>query len=99
MKKSELQLKLEKKFDYLPKQEVERTLEKILQFFSSNLAKGNRIELRDFGTFILRLRKERMGRNPATGEQIKIEKKYFVHFKPGKKLKELICTIKLSITF
>ena len=90
MKKSELQLKLEKKFDYLPRQEVERTLEKILQFFSSNLAKGNRIELRDFGTFILKLRKERVGRNPATGEQIKIGQKYFVHFKPGKKLKEII---------
>ena len=37
-----------------------------------------------------KLRKERIGRNPATGEQIKIGQKYFVHFKPGKKLKELI---------
>ena len=53
MKKSDLLAELEKKFDYLPKREVERTLEKILQFFSSNLAKGNRIELRDFGTFVL----------------------------------------------
>ena len=90
MKKSDLQSELEKKFDYLPKREVERTLEKILQLFSSNLAKGNRIELRDFGTFIIKLRKARTGRNPATGEQIKINQKYFVHFKPGKKLKEAI---------
>jgi integration host factor subunit beta len=90
MKKSDLQSELEKKFDYLPKREVERTLEKILQLFSSNLAKGNRIELRDFGTFILKLRKARTGRNPATGEQIKINQKYFVHFKPGKRLKEVI---------
>tara|TARA_B100001559_G_C16428134_1_gene588512 strand:- start:11 stop:292 length:282 start_codon:yes stop_codon:yes gene_type:complete len=90
MKKSDLLVELEKKFDYLPKREVERTLEKILQFLSSNLSKGNRIELRDFGTFILKLRKERLGRNPATGEQIKIGQKYFVHYKPGKKLKELI---------
>ena len=79
MKKSDLLAKLEKKFDYLPKREVERTLEKILQF-SSNLTKGNRIELRDFGTFSLKLRKERIGRNPATGEQIDINEKYFVHF-------------------
>ena len=52
MKKSELQLKLEKKFDYLPRQEVERTLEKILQFFSTGLSKGKRVEIRDFGTFL-----------------------------------------------
>jgi len=90
MKKSDLLVELEKKFDYLPKREVERTLEKILHFFSSNLAKGNRIELRDFGTFALKLRKARVGRNPATGEQIEIDQKYFVHFKPGKKLKEII---------
>mgnify|MGYP001176135687 FL=1 len=90
MKKSDLLSELEKKFDYLPKREVERTLEKILQLFSSNLAKGNRIELRDFGTFIIKLRKARTGRNPATGEQIKINQKYFVHFKPGKRLKEVI---------
>ena len=90
MKKSDLLVELEKKFDYLPKREVERTLEKILQFLSSNLSKGNRIELRDFGTFIIKLRKERLGRNPATGEKIKIGQKHFVHFKPGKKLKELI---------
>ena len=88
MKKSDLLSELEKKFDYLPKREVERTLEKILQLFSSNLAKGNRIELRDFGTFMLKLRKARLGRNPATGEKIEISEKYFVHFKAGKKLKE-----------
>ena len=57
MKKSDLQSKLELKFDYLPKREVERTLDKILQFFSANLAKGNRIEIRDFGTFSLRVEK------------------------------------------
>ncbi|MAI59894.1 MAG: integration host factor subunit beta [Rickettsiales bacterium] len=90
MKKSDLQSELEKKFDYIPKREVERTLEKILQLFSSTLAKGNRIELRDFGTFIVKHRKARIGRNPATGEKIKINQKYFVHFKPGKKLKEVI---------
>ena len=72
MKKSDLLMILEKKFEYLPKREVERTLEKILQFFSSNLSKGNRIEIRDFGTFKTRLRKSRTGRNPSTGEEIKI---------------------------
>lgn len=90
MKKSDLLLILEKKFEYLPKREVERTLEKILQFFSSNLSKGNRIEIRDFGSFSTRLRKSRIGRNPSTGEKIQIKDKLLVHFTPGKKLKKII---------
>jgi integration host factor subunit beta len=90
MKKSELQLKLEKKFDYLPRQEVERTLEKILQFFSTGLSKGKRVEIRDFGTFSLKQRKARVGRNPSTGEKIQINEKSFIYFKAGKKLKQII---------
>ena len=90
MKKSDLLLILEKKFEYLPKREVERTLEKILQFFSSNLSKGNRIEIRDFGSLSTRLRKSRIGRNPSTGEKIQIKDKLSVHFTPGKKLKKII---------
>ncbi len=89
MKKSDLLMILEKKFEYLPKREVERTLEKILQFFSSNLSKGNRIEIRDFGTFSTRLRKSRTGRNPSTGEEITINEKFLIHFVPGKKLKNI----------
>ncbi len=88
MKKSEILKILENKFDYLPRREVERTLEKILQFCSTNLANGSRIEIRDFGTFSTRLRDTRVGRNPATGEKINIEKKYFVHFIPSKKLRK-----------
>jgi len=90
MKKSDLLLILEKKFEYLPKIEVERTLEKILQFFSSNLSKGNRIEIRDFGILSTRLRKSRVGRNPSSGEKIIIKDKYLIHFNPGKKLKKII---------
>ena len=90
MKKSEILSILEKKFEYLPKREVERTLEKILQFFSTNLSKGNRIEIRDFGSLSTRLRKSRVGRNPSSGEKIHIENKFLVHFTPGKKLKKII---------
>ena len=43
MRKSEILKDLETKFDYLPRREVERTLEKILQYLSNNLAKGKRI--------------------------------------------------------
>ena len=75
--KSDLLLILEKKLKYLPKREKwERTLEKILQFFSSNLSKGNRIEIRDFGGLSTRLRKSRIGRNPSTGEKSKLKTNY-----------------------
>tara|TARA_Y100000991_G_scaffold13671_1_gene9354 strand:- start:35 stop:322 length:288 start_codon:yes stop_codon:yes gene_type:complete len=88
MRKSEILKDLETKFDYLPRREVERTLEKILQYLSNNLAKGKRIEIRNFGTFSTRMRDSRVGRNPSTGEKINIKKKYFVHFIPGKKLRK-----------
>ncbi|MBS91910.1 MAG: integration host factor subunit beta [Rickettsiales bacterium] len=90
MKKSDILIALEKKFEYLPKREVERTLEKILQYLVITLSQGNRIEIRDFGTFSTRLRKARTGRNPASGEKIKINDKYLVHFIPGKKLKKIV---------
>lgn len=88
MKKSDILKSLETKFDYLPRREVERTLEKILQFFSSNLSKGSRIELRDFGTFSTRARAAREGRNPSSGEIISIKKKIFCSFYTRKKIKE-----------
>jgi len=90
MKKSDLLESLEKKFDYLPKREVERTLEKILSFLTSALVKGSRIELRGFGSFSNKLRKARHGRNPQTGEIIKIKEKSSVHFIPSKKLRRVI---------
>ena len=90
MKKSELLLSLEKKFDYLPKREVERTLDKILSFFSSSLVKGSRIEIRGFGTFSSKVRKARKGRNPSTGQSIFIKEKNVIYFNPSKKLKRII---------
>ena len=88
MKKSDILKLLEKRFGYLPKSEVERTVEKILYFFTLKLSKGKRIEIRDFGSFTTKLRNARKGRNPSTGEEIDIKKKVFVHYNPGKNLKK-----------
>ena len=73
MKKSDLLLALEKKFEYLPKREVERTLEKTLQFFSSNLSKGNRIEIRDFGSLSTRLQKARIGKTHLLEKKFRLK--------------------------
>ena len=88
MKKSDILKLLEKRFKYLPKSEVERTVEKILHFFTLKLSQGKRIEIRDFGTFTTKVRNARKGRNPLTGEEIDIKKKVFVHYNPGKNLKK-----------
>lgn len=62
-------------------------------FFGSivdSLSRGDKVELRGFGTFKLRRRKARMGRNPRTGEQVHVPAKVVPFFKPGKELRELV---------
>ena len=54
------------------------------------LAKGNRVELRDFGTFEVRERKARKGRNPQTGEEMNIPARKAPCFKASKALKERV---------
>jgi integration host factor subunit beta len=54
------------------------------------LKKGDKIELRGFGTFRLRRRDSRTGRNPKTGAGVLVPAKSVPHFKPGKELRELI---------
>lgn len=53
----------------------------------TTLQRQNRVELRGFGTFVLRHRKKRAGRNPKTGEKVTIPPKWAPFFKAGKELK------------
>ncbi len=62
-------------------------------FFGSiveSLTHGDKVELRGFGTFKLRRRKPRLGRNPKTGQQVHVPAKVVPYFKPGKELRELV---------
>lgn len=62
-------------------------------FFDSiveSLCRGDKVELRGFGTFRLRHRKARVGRNPKTGERVEVPAKAVPFFKPGKELRELV---------
>jgi integration host factor subunit beta len=54
------------------------------------LHRGDKIELRGFGSFRIRQRESRKGRNPKTGERVDVPAKKVPYFKPGKELKELI---------
>ncbi len=74
----------------LTKKESTSAVDAILNGISDSLAKGESVQLVGFGTFEVRSRKAREGRNPATGEAIKIEASKFPAFKAGKALKDKV---------
>lgn len=62
----------------------------ILDSLTASLQQGEKVELRSFGSFRIRARKPRIGRNPKTGERVDVPVKKTVHFKPGQDLKRLV---------
>jgi integration host factor subunit beta len=74
----------------LSKPDAEEVVQTVLDSVVSALNNGDRVELRGFGSFRLRERKARRGRNPSTGEQVDVPARRVAYFKPGKMLKELI---------
>ena len=70
----------------LKKSEVEVTFDSILELIAETLRSNERIDIRGFGSFVVKERKERQGRNPRTGETITIAAKRDASFKPGKEL-------------
>jgi DNA-binding protein HU-beta len=67
-----------------------RTLDKILESITQALQKGEDVTLIGFGTFCVRERKARTGRNPKTGESLQISASQVAAFKAGKSLKEAV---------
>lgn len=90
MTKSELIERIAESQDQLSAKDVELGVKLILEQMSQSLASGDRIEIRGFGSFSLHFRAPRMGRNPKTGEAVKLEGKYVPHFKPGKELRDRV---------
>lgn len=90
MTKSELIEKLADKLSHLSAKEVEQAIKEILEMMAQTLSKGERIEIRGFGSFSLHFRAPRIGRNPKTGDSVELEGKYVPHFKPGKELRERV---------
>ena len=90
MTKSELIELLIDQQSHLPVKDVEQSIKAMLEHMSDSLANGERIEIRDFGSFSLHYRAPRIGRNPKTGESVELNAKYVPHFKPGKELRELV---------
>jgi integration host factor subunit beta len=89
MTKAELVEDVAKSAD-MTKKDAERLVEIIFESIIETLNKGEKIELRGFGSFRVRKRNPRRGRNPKTGSPVDIPAKRVAYFKPGKELKELI---------
>lgn len=89
MKKSEI-IALIAENTELSKADVERVYNATFELIKNKLSKGNKVSVSGFGTFDISERAEREGRNPATGETIKIAASKSVKFKAGKELKEKV---------
>lgn len=90
MTRSELIQRLAEQFPQLTLKDIDLTIRTLLDEMSKSLAKGNRAEIRGFGSFTLNYRPPRKGRNPKSGASVSIPAKYVPHFKPGKELRERV---------
>ena len=74
----------------LPKRQVEAMLGEFVQTFTEHLTQGTKIRLNGLGIFQVCSHAARLGRNPATGEQIQIKASKKIAFRPAKELKEAV---------
>ena len=88
MIKSELIARLAQRYPHLYHRDVERIVTTVLDGISKALADGKRVELRGFGAFSVKVRPARLGRNPRTGEAVKVDEKRAPFFRTGKELRE-----------
>lgn len=90
MTKSELIERLAQKQTHLSHKDVELAVKAMLEQLSDTLEAAGRAEIRGFGSFSVHDRPARLGRNPKTGESVRIPNKHVPHFKPGKELRERV---------
>ena len=88
MIKSELVLKLAEQNPHLYQRDIEKIVNAILDTISDALAQGGRVELRGFGTFAVKKRGARTGRNPRTGKSVQVPEKFVPVFKTGKEVRQ-----------
>lgn len=87
MTKSGLFTKITKKKINISNKVLGLAIKEMLDHMTASLARGNRIEIRGFGSFSLHYRAPRIGRNPKTGKIVQLDEKYVTYFKPGKQLR------------
>jgi integration host factor subunit beta len=89
MNKSDLMMALKENVN-LSRQEAENIVNVFFQSIEDSLGTGGRVEIRGFGSFTVNGYKSYVGRNPKTGERIRVPSKKLPFFKVGKELKEMV---------
>jgi len=90
MTKSDLIAQLAGRFPQLVAKDADLAVKVILDSMTAALSRGDRIEIRGFGSFALNYRPPRTGRNPKSGDKVQVPAKYVPHFKAGKELRERV---------
>lgn len=88
MTRSELIQLLADRNPHLYLRDVEKVVDAFFGGITAALIRGDRVELRGFGTFSVKERAARLGRNPRTGESVQVNEKRLPFFKTGKELRE-----------
>jgi integration host factor beta subunit len=90
MTKSDLVSMVADRMPHVSKKDTEMIVNSVFQSMAEVLKQGERIEIRGFGSFQVKLREPREGRNPKTGQIVSIPAKRSPFFKVGKELKERV---------
>jgi integration host factor subunit beta len=90
MTRSDLIAALAARFPNLVTKDADISVKEIVDAVTQALAKGDRVEIRGFGSFALNYRLPRIGRNPKTGEKVQVPEKHVPHFKAGKEMRDRI---------
>ena len=88
MTKSELIRRIAQTQSHLVERDIALAVNMTLEHMAACLAGGGRIEIRGFGSFSVRFRRARIGRNPRTATPVSLPARYAPYFKPGKHLRE-----------
>lgn len=90
MTKSELIEKISVQNEELTKKQVEFIVNGVFSSIKDALKTGDKVEIRGFGSFKIREKNSKVGRNPKTGDKVEVPSKNVPYFKPGKEIKELL---------
>ncbi len=88
MNKSDLVKKLNNNKNTFDEGDIEQSVNTILRLIADTLVNGDRVEVRNFGTFSIRSREQRVSRNPKTGTSVLVDAKHHPYFRASKFLKE-----------
>ena len=74
----------------LSRTESAQLVEAVIEEICASVERGEAVKLSSFGSFLVRSKTERIGRNPKTGDSVELKGKNVPHFKPGKELRERV---------